>query len=123
MLAEAEQPLLYIFSGQNNRLIMISPVKIWRNQKKTQTLLGLQGEIISFTKVFVPPSGFESQAPYIVVTAKLENGNKYTAQLADWNENHLQKGQKITTVLRRTRDPGEEGAIPYGIKFKPINSS
>ncbi|MBI3380203.1 OB-fold domain-containing protein [Candidatus Gottesmanbacteria bacterium] len=99
---------------------MISPVKIWRSQKKIQNSLGVSGKIISYTRVFVPPAGFESQAPYIVVIAKLEKGDKYTAQLVDWDEKHLQIGQKIMTVLRRTRDPGEEGVIPYGIKFKPL---
>lgn len=100
---------------------MLSPVKIWRNQKKIKQLLNKQGEIISWTEIFVPPSGFESQAPYVVIVAKLSNGQNYTAQLVDWNEKDLQIGQKIVTVLRKTRDPGEEGVIPYGIKFKPVN--
>lgn len=99
---------------------MISPVKIWRNQKKLQNILGLGGKIISYTKVFLPPVGFESQAPYVVVVVKLENKVNYTAQLVDWHEDNLCAGQKVMAVLRRTRDPGEEGVIPYGIKFKPI---
>lgn len=100
---------------------MFSPVKIWRNQKKIKKLLGRTGKIISFTKIYVPPSGFESQAPYIVAIAKLEEGKNYTAQLVDYEEKHLKTGQKIITILRRTRNPGEEGVIPYGIKFKPID--
>ncbi len=101
--------------------MMISPVKIWRNQKKIQKLLGLSGCIISWTKVFVPPVGFSEQAPYVIVIVKLENGIKYTAQLVDYNEDDLVIGLKVTTILRKTKDPGEEGIIPYGIKFKPIN--
>ncbi len=100
---------------------MISPVKIWRNQKKVKDILGFTGKIISFTQVFVPPLGFEAQSPFIVVIVKLENGNKYTAQLVDWEEKQLSTGQHVKAVLRKTRDPGEEGVIPYGIKFKPIN--
>ena len=99
---------------------MISPVKIWRHQKKIRKLLGIEGKIISFTKIFVPPAGFESQAPYIVAVVKLSSGKNYTAQLIDWDERNLTIGQKVMTVLRRTRDAGEEGVIPYGIKFKPI---
>src|SRR4030042_765235 len=68
---------------------MISPIKIWRNQKKVIKLLNLKGEIISWTKIYVPPSGFEGQAPYMVVIAGLENGRRYTAQLVDWEERHL----------------------------------
>lgn len=99
---------------------MLSPVKIWRNQKKIKQLLNQTGKIISWTEIFVPPSGFESQAPYVVAIVKLLNGQNYTAQLVDWNKENLAIGQKVTTVLRRTRDPGEEGVIPYGIKFRPI---
>lgn len=99
---------------------MISPVKIWRNQKKVQLLLRQTGEVVSFTKISVPPAGFESQAPYVVVVVKLRSGRNYTAQLVDWHEEHLAMGQKVIAVLRRTKNPGEEGVIPYGVKFKPI---
>lgn len=97
---------------------MLSPVKIWRNQKKVRDLLNKKGKIISFTKVFVPPAGFESQAPYAVAIAKLETGINVIAQLVDGMDREIKLGQKIITVLRRTKDPGLEGIIPYGIKFK-----
>ena len=100
---------------------MLSPVKIWRNQKKIVALLNLKGEIISYTKIHVPPSGFESQAPYVVVVVLLDKGKKHTAQLVDWEEKNLFIGQKVLAVLRRTRDPGNEGVIAYGIKFRPIS--
>jgi uncharacterized OB-fold protein len=99
---------------------MISPVKIWRNQKKIVSLLGLVGKIITYTKIHVPPVGFESQAPYVVAIAKLSNGKNYTAQLVQYNEKELKIGLCVKTILRKTKDPGEEGIIPYGIKFKPV---
>ncbi len=99
---------------------MLSPVKIWRNQKKVQKLLGLEGKIISFTKIHVPPAGFESQAPFVVTLVRLQTGMRYTAQLVDWSEKQLLIGQRVKAILRRTREAGEEGVIPYGIKFKPI---
>lgn len=99
---------------------MISPVKIWRNQKKIQKILGLEGKILSWTKIYVPPSGFESQAPYVVVIVSLEKDRNYLAQLVEWEEKHLTIGQKVKSILRRTKEPGVEGVIPYGVKFKPI---
>ena len=99
---------------------MQSPVKIWRNQKKIKTLLGCKGKIISWSKIHVPPAGFENQAPYVVVIVSLESGKNYTAQFVDWEEEHLRIGQRVRAVLRRTREPGEEGVIPYGVKFKPL---
>src|SRR3989344_7475130 len=100
---------------------MLSPVKIWRNQKKIRDLLNKQGKIVSFTKVFVPPKGFESQAPYVVVIAELDNGTRVIAQLIDWQDINIKIGKKVITILRKTKDPGKEGIIPYGIKFKPID--
>lgn len=99
---------------------MISPVKIWRNQKKIWKLLGLTGSILSWTKIYVPPVGFTNQAPYIVAVVGFNNGLHYTAQLVDWEEKHCHCGQAVRAVLRRTSDPGDEGVIPYGIKFKPV---
>ena len=99
---------------------MQSPVKIWRNQIKIQKLLGLEGKVISWTRIHVPPEGFESQAPYIVVIVKLKNGQNYTAQLVNFNHESEVLGLTVKAVLRRTRDPGEEGVIPYGIKFRPV---
>ena len=98
----------------------ISPVKVWRNQKKTNHILGKAGRILSYTLIYVPPLGFENEAPYPVVLVELEDAAKYTAQLVDYDEKNLQIGQKVIAVLRKTRNPGLEGIIPYGIKFKPI---
>ena len=113
----AQQPL-FTFSKEIN---MLSPVKIWRNQLKIRNLLGRQGKIITFTQIFVPPAGFEGQAPYVVAIAQLDKKKKVIAQLVDWQAGNLKIGQKIITVLRRTRDPGSEGIIPYGIKLKPLS--
>ncbi|MBI2611616.1 OB-fold domain-containing protein [Candidatus Gottesmanbacteria bacterium] len=100
----------------------LSPVKVWRNQKKITKLLGKKGRIISYSMVHVPPAGFENNAPYPVALVEFTSDkSRYIAQLTDWEKSHLQIGQKVKTVLRKTRDIGTEGIIPYGIKFKPIS--
>lgn len=99
---------------------MQSPVKIWRNQKKIQSLIGKPGKIISWTIIRVPPGGFSDQAPYPVVIVRLENNVNITAQLVDYTEKHLAFGQEVVTVIRRVTQPNTEGIIPYGIKVKPL---
>lgn len=99
---------------------MISPVKIWRHQKKVVSLLGQEGKIISWTVVRVPPQGFENEAPYPVILVELKSRERIVAQLSDWQEKHLKIGQKVAAVYRRIRKPDLEGIIPYGIKFRPI---
>ena len=99
---------------------MYSPVKLWRNQKHTQTLLGKKGVILTWTFIRVPPDGFSGQAPYPVVVVELEDNKRITAQMVDCDNHHMKVGQKVKTVLRRITEPSVEGVIPYGVKVKPI---
>lgn len=99
---------------------MISPVKIWRHQKKVAYLLDQEGKILSWTLIRVPPLGYEQEAPYPVVLVKLLNGEKIIGQLVDWQEKDLKTGRKVEAVYRRISKPDSEGVIPYGIKFRPV---
>jgi len=98
---------------------MISPVKIWRHQKKVNQLLGKTGKIVSFTLIRVAPVEFKQQVPYPVVVVRIEDGRGVVGQLVDWEKKNLKLGQKVKTVYRKIREPESEGIIPYGIKFKP----
>jgi len=99
---------------------MYSPVKLWRNQKHTQILLGKKGVIVSWTIIRVPPEGFSNQAPYPVVVVRLENKEMITAQMVDWEESQCRIGQYVRVILRRISEPSSEGVIPYGLKVKPL---
>lgn len=99
---------------------MISPVKVWRNQKKITKMLRKVGRIISWTLIRVPPGEFSYQAPYPVAIVKLANGRNIIAQVVDFTEGDLEFNQKVITVVRRTFKPDTTGVIPYGIKVKPI---
>ena len=105
---------------------MHSPVKLWRNQKKTASLVGKTGKIVSWTVVRLPPAGFSDQAPYPVVVVELESGRRITAQLVDPSKRSGQDGTedlmglKVITVVRRVVQPTTEGVIPYGIKVKSL---
>ncbi len=99
---------------------MISPVKVWRNQKKIAALVGKTGKIVSWTVVRVPPTGFSEQAPYPVVLVELVAGGRIMAQLVDWQEKDLALGRQVVAVVRRVAQPNNEGIIPYGIKVKPL---
>lgn len=106
---------------------MLSPVKIWRNQKKIAGLIGRTGTIVSWTVVRVPPARFSNQAPYPVVLVQLDSGERLMAQMVDppvgeagWQPKELAFGQRVVTLLRRAVEPTTEGIIPYGIKVKPL---
>ncbi len=99
---------------------MLSPIKVWRNQKYIRDLLGKQGAVVSHTVIRVAPVGFSAQAPYPVVLVKLDDGTKVLGQVVDWEDSHLISGQRVEVVVRRIYTPDSSGIIPYGIKFKPL---
>ena len=99
---------------------MVSPVKVWRNQKKMREHLGKKGVVVSWTLIRVAPAGYEEQAPYPVVIVELTDKKKLVGQLVDWEEKNLVIGQKVEAVIRRIVHPDASGVIPYGIKFRPL---
>jgi len=99
---------------------MISPVKVWRNQKYVKGMIGKTGTVISWTIIRVPPADFGYQAPYPVVIVKLDGGENITAQMVDYEKKNISIGQKVVTVVRRTIQSQTDAVIPYGIKVKPI---
>lgn len=100
---------------------MLSPVKLWRNQKHVHALMGARGTVISWTIIRVPPSGFSDMAPYAVALVALAGGKKITAQLVDVDPVLVPRGMKVVAVVRRVTQPSGDGVIPYGIKLKPAD--
>jgi uncharacterized protein len=98
---------------------MNSPVKIWRNQKTITSLLGLTGVVVTITTIRVPPEGFIHQAPYQVALVKLDTGKTIPAQVVD-SIHPVAIGDTVVTVIRRSKEAGTDGVIPYGIKVKPV---
>lgn len=100
---------------------MISPVKIWRNQKKITSLLGKRGTIVTWTFIRVPPAGYSNLAPYPVALILCEDKTMMTVQIVDWDTHHLKIGQTVQTVIRRAMKTNEDGIIPYGVKAVPLD--
>lgn len=99
---------------------MISPIKIWRRQKEIRNILNKKGKILTWTKIFTPGTHFKKYAPYPVVLVELENKEKVYGMLVDYIDSDLKIGTKVVSILRKVREPSNEGVIAYGIKFKPI---
>jgi len=98
----------------------ITPVKLWRRQKKTGELIGKKGKILLWTIIRVPAKSFSPQAPYPVVIVELENNKKLVGQLVDWEEKDLVFGRDVIAVLRRSHIEDHTDIISYNIKFKPL---
>ena len=100
---------------------MISPVKIWRRQKTIRDLLGKEGVIVSWTKIFTPPPQFKHIAPYVVVYVTLKGGQNICAQLVDcMDDSKLKSGDRVIVTLRKLRESVSDDVIPYTISCKCI---
>ncbi len=78
-----------------------------------------KGEIISFSEIHSPPSGFEKKIPYTIAIVKLEEGPMLTAQIVDYKK--IEIGAKVESCLRIMYTDGISGVIQYSTKFRPIN--
>lgn len=76
------------------------------------------GKIISHTKVFVGPTGFEIEAPYALALIELENKTKVLSQIVDSDDRDIKIGAKVKKMFRRIQTAGDTGTISYGYKFK-----
>lgn len=99
---------------------MISPVKIWRRQKDIRSLLGKKGRVLTWTIIYVAGSEFKKFAPYPVAITELEDGQKITAPIVDYEKEDLKTGGRVKVILRKVRESGIEDVLVYGIKLKPI---
>ena len=99
-------------------ITMISPVKVWRNQKYVARMIGKIGVIVSWSIVRTPPADFGYQAPYIIAIVKLDDGQSICAQVADCQFSDVAFGKRVKTIVRRTIQADTNDVIPYGIKVK-----
>lgn len=98
---------------------MTSPVTIWRQHKVLHTYLNKVGRLIVWTKIFVAPSGFEHQVPYLVGIVDFGN-SRLPLQIVDCEEKDLKVNQKVITVIRKIGKVKSEDVIEYGVKVKPL---
>lgn len=78
------------------------------------------GKVFSFSEVFVPPAGYELEAPYVLAIIELEEGARVTGQIVGVSDADVKIGDKVEMILRKILDEGEEGLIHYGYKFRLV---
>lgn len=99
---------------------MNSPSIIWRQHKLLPNYLGKKGKILVWTKISVPPKGFEHQVPYFVGIVKFDDGEKLPIQIVDCEEKNIRISLRVEAVIRKVGKGKPEDVIEYGVKVKPI---
>jgi uncharacterized OB-fold protein len=99
---------------------MNTPISTWRKHQTLHKFLGMQGALLLWTKIFVAPTGYEHQTPYIVGLIDFGSEQKELLEVVDISEDQLAVGRKVEVVIRRSGKPTPEGVIEYGVKVKLI---
>lgn len=99
---------------------MNTPIGIWRKHQTLHQFLGKQGTLLLWTKIYVAPTGFEHQTPYLVGLVDFGNDQKHLLEIVDVSEEELHALQKVEVVIRRAGKPSAEGVIEYGVKAKIV---
>ena len=99
---------------------MNSPVQVWRTAKELHKFLGKKGKIVVWTRIFVAPSGYEPELPYIVAIVEFEDKTRKSLQVVDYTQEQLKPGQKVITTIRRIGKAMPDEVITYGLKVKPL---
>ncbi|MFA5049392.1 MAG: Zn-ribbon domain-containing OB-fold protein [Candidatus Micrarchaeia archaeon] len=79
-----------------------------------------KGKIYSYTRIHVPPDGFETQAPYFLALIDLAEGARILGQIVDCQENDISEGANVESVFRMIQKDDPEGLIHYGFKFRIV---
>ncbi len=98
---------------------MTNPSQVWRHHKTLNKYLNRTGKLLVWTKISVPPLGFEDFIPYISGIVEFENGEKMPAQIVDCEESSLKPNLKVVTVIRRGKKVNPSEIIEYIVKVRP----
>jgi uncharacterized OB-fold protein len=79
-----------------------------------------EGEVETFTALYEPMRGFDSQVPLLFAIVKLSNGVKILGQLVDCAPDAVNIGDRVSVVFRKVREEGDSGQILYGYKFRKV---
>lgn len=96
---------------------MKSVVSEWRSYHDRYSLRE-EGEVLSFSVVYVATAAFSDQVPYVVAVILLDSGKKITSHIVDCEISDVVIGSRVAPVFRKIYNGGSHEAISYGVKFK-----
>lgn len=100
---------------------MLRPPAIWRSIQEIPKLLGMQGKIVSFTRVYNGPKNVIHRVPYYVALIELQGSQKrILVEICQEREQDIKIEAKIVLVPRRHK-VSEKGLIHYIIKGKIVS--
>lgn len=75
-----------------------------------------------WTKVLVPPQGFEDYVPYFSGIVEFKGGERMPLQIVDCKEEDLRENMLVVTVIRRGQKVQTDEVIEYVVKAKPAQN-
>jgi uncharacterized OB-fold protein len=97
----------------------MSASETWRQHKNLRKYLNQKGKLLVWTKILIPPLGYEDFVPYFSGIVKFEGGEKMPVQIVDCTEEQIKQNVKVIAVIRRGKKVGANDVIEYTVKVKP----
>lgn len=92
------------------------------SKKLSKVQLSKRGKLLTFTVIRYPPTGYESQAPYVVGLVELPEGVRVLSRITDCRPEQVKIGMEVEATVRRVTSIEPDGLIMYGYKFRPMDS-
>ena len=83
------------------------------------TTLRPTGKVVTYTVIHVAATAFKQDVPYVLAVLDLDDGARFTCQVADVDPKDLRVGMPVRLEFRRIQEAGEAGVIAYGHKAVP----
>jgi len=78
-----------------------------------------RGRVVTSTVIHVPPTDFDTQAPYAIAVVETPEGARLMVQVVDCEPSDVTPGLDVTLEFRRIRREGHGGILCYGHKAVP----
>ncbi len=90
-----------------------------RDKGLERVVLSRTGKVVTSTVIHVPPTDFDTQAPYAVAIVETPEGARLMTQIADCDPAKVGPGMNVSLEFRRIRREGHGGILCYGYKGTP----
>ena len=90
-----------------------------RGSEADRIELTRKARVVTSTVIHVPPTDFDTQAPYAIAVVETPEGARLMVQVVDGDPSEVGPGTEVSLEFRKIRREGHSGILCYGFKGVP----
>lgn len=91
-----------------------------RSKEAERVALSRSGQVVTSTVIHVPPTEFDTEAPYAIAIVETPEAARLMVQVVDCDPSDVRPGTRVSLEFRRIRREGHGGILCYGHKAVPM---